>query len=194
MGRIDIGDYVVRRIERAIAVHAPEDDAYVYSFEVRYDDNDPRLPTVWFGWNTEAQVQATLEHRTSDEVEARWNYAHWLQNEIALIGGHGDADGATRFRAWLQHDVGRWYSDEEEADDFDATLEVGEEMTEAFWHTCVDVVAALHQRGRTLGPRGRLIPIIVHELEYHDETIEANERVNPAGLVPDGFYAFCRGD
>ena len=69
-------------------------DVYVVSFLVYDEDDDPRRPTLTIGYNTETRVQQILAAQPgsellpagapTDEAEARWNYAFWLQNELAV--------------------------------------------------------------------------------------------------------------
>jgi hypothetical protein len=40
----------------------------------------------------------------------------------------------------------------------------------------------------------RSIPVLIHELEYCDEIAEQNLAANPAGVVPDAFVSWCRGE
>lgn len=56
------------------------DDIYAVSLFVDESDN----MTVTLGYNTESQVKESLEE--TDEEEARWNYAFWLQNEEFIFG------------------------------------------------------------------------------------------------------------
>ena len=57
-----------------------EADIYVVSLYVYDDNDDPCRPTVTVGYNTESYLNEQIEY-ASDEEEARWNYAFWLQNE-----------------------------------------------------------------------------------------------------------------
>jgi hypothetical protein len=192
MGSRSIEDYVASRVEAAIAASPPEADVYVFSLWVSYVDDDPRRPEVWFGSNTEAQVESSLI-RASDEAEARWNFAFWRQNQIVVIGGE-DWRGAEMFSAWFQYELGRWFTDEDETADPDTTYETCAQMEFHFFRKMADVSAVLHERGVTLGPGGRRIPIIVHELEYHDEIAIQNARANPSEILPVEFLSFCRGE
>jgi hypothetical protein len=192
MGGTSIEDYVAARVEAAIEREPAEADVYAFSFWVSYADDDPRRPEVWFGSNTEAQFESSLD-RASDQAEARWNFAFWRQNQIEVIGGD-DRHGAAMFAAWFEHDLGLWFTDEEETADPDCADEIGSQMQFYFFRKMADVVALLHERGKTLGANAWRLPIIVHELEYHDEIAAQNERVNPSAVLPDEFLRFCRGD
>ena len=133
------------------------------------EDDDPLMPTVTVSYNTETQV------RTFDEDEARWNYAFWLHEELALVADSAeDPDGAELRDAWI-------------ADGARA-----EQVTEDFVDLVVRVVQRLHEEGVIERVFERPIPVLVHELEYYEEIAEQNERANPAGLVAD-FTDWVRG-
>jgi hypothetical protein len=50
---------------------------------------------------------------------------------------------------------------------------------------CVAVAKRLHEAGVMSKKFGRLVPILVHELEYHDGIAEATRRANPRGLAAE---------
>lgn len=97
----------------ALALVPPADlpGVYAVSFLIYDEEDDPRRPTLTIGYNTEDRVRQALAvqpgsdllpaGRPSDEGEARWNYAFWLQNELAVIG-HSTRDpaGARLCEAW----------------------------------------------------------------------------------------------
>lgn len=95
-----VADYVYERATKALA-SVPADqraDAYVVSFFVCDYEDDPRRPTLTIGTNTERQAAAMI-HAASDAAKARWNYAFWLQNESATVGGPLDPNGEGLVRA-----------------------------------------------------------------------------------------------
>src|SRR3954469_8576263 len=105
--------YVVRALEQTPPDVAP--DVYVVSLLVYDEEDDPRLPTVTVGFNTEARVAATMAD-ASDADEARWNFAFWLQNELGVLGDSDrDPNGAAQREAWIRRQ-GLWYDDEADED------------------------------------------------------------------------------
>jgi hypothetical protein len=66
-------DYIAQALEQTPADVAA--DVYVVSLFVYDEEDDPRLPTVTVGFNTEAQVANTTDD-ASDADEARWNDAY----------------------------------------------------------------------------------------------------------------------
>src|SRR4051812_29491756 len=86
-------DYIAHALEQTPADVAA--DVYVVSLLVYDEEDDPRLPTVTVGFNTEEQV-AEIADDASDADEARWNLAFWLQNELGvLVGISRSAAGAS---------------------------------------------------------------------------------------------------
>lgn len=160
-------------------------DVYVVSLFVYDEEDDPRYPTVTVGFNTDAQVAAT-SNDAWDEDEARWNFAFWLQNELAVLGERErDPKGAELRELWVR-EAGLWYSDEDEDADFDAAMEKGEQITSRFVGLIVMITQQLHAEGTITRIFGRPIPVLVHELEYYDEIAEQNRLANPGGLA-DGL-------
>ncbi len=186
-------EHVRERVQAAIR-SIPVDEragAYVVSLFVYDENDDPRAPTAAVGFNTEAAVTAAMEAQPdeyawgtpSDEDEARWNFAFWLQNELDVIADPvHDPAGNFRRGSWIK-ELGLDYSDEEEEDDFDAATEKGEQITAAFLELLVSLTRELHATGILTEVFGRPIPVLIHELEYYDEIADQNRRANPSDLV-----------
>jgi hypothetical protein len=81
------------------------------------------------------------------------------------------------------------YTDEEEEADFDRTLELGERIEAEFRQTSARLGRRLHDDGVIAAKFGRPIPIIVHNLEYEDGTVQLTRAANPKGLA-DEFAAW----
>src|SRR4051794_10248161 len=170
-------DFVVRALERASA-----DDVYVVSLYVYDEEDDPRLPTVTVGFNTEARVAATADD-ASDADEARWNFAFWLQNELVVLGdSERDPEGAALREEWIRR-LGLWYEDEDDEDAYEDDPAGG--ITERFVELIVEITQQLHADGTIKRIFGRPTPVLTHELEYYDEIAEQNRRANPGGLADD---------
>lgn len=147
------------------------DDIYAISLYVNDEEDDPLRPTVTLGYNTERQVRESMQD-ASDEQEARWNYAFWLQN-AELCWGVGESAG----------DVKSWLSEQNLTDRED-------EVTEAFVKLLVDIVRDIHTMGLLRDKFGKEIPILIHELEYYEEIAEQNISANGEELVR-AFVSFC---
>ena len=149
-----------------------EDGIYAISLYVYDEEDDPRRPVAVLGYNTERQVQECIPE-ASDEQEAKWNYAFWLQNEELCLG-HGDT--AKDVRNWI-HGQELW--------------EQEDEITEAFVRLLVMVVKGIHASGLLKDKFGKEIPILIHELEYYDMIATQNIEANGEELVKD-FVLFCQ--
>jgi hypothetical protein len=161
-------------IENALASIARDAaaDAYAVSLFVYDEGDDPLRPTATVGFNTEARVAGEVES-ASDEHEARWNYAFWLQNNLGVLcESDSDPEGADVRDQWIRDS--RLRSDDPEAHDY---------VTRQFVAVLERVVSALHQDGVIEREFGRPIPVLIHELEYYDEIAEQNQRANPRGLA-----------
>ena len=143
-------------------------DVYVVSFFVYDEDDDPARPTLTVGTNTERAVQSALE--STDEPEARWNYAFWQKDHLAVIADRGlDPVGVELRDDWIRaHGLS--------PDDYD-------EISQLFVRLCIDTVKELHSGGTIRTVFGRSIPVIIHELEYYDAIVDQNVEANPDGLV-----------
>jgi ABC-type molybdate transport system substrate-binding protein len=173
------------------ASQAPE--IYAVSFLIDNTDDDPRLPTLLIGYNTETQMrQAISAGRASDPAEACWNYAFWLQNQLTAIGDPAhDPDGAAAREQWIRH-LGLWY--DEPADDANWLTVVGPlaQQIEAHFNTaCTHLARTLHTTGVITATFGRPVPILVHELEYYEQIAVQTESANPPG-VADPFTSWIR--
>jgi hypothetical protein len=169
-------------------------DIYVLSLFVYDEDDDPRRPTVRVGFNTESDVARSAdpaEAFSTDVHEARWNYAFWCQNELALIGDtESDAEGARLREQWAR-DEGLWYDlVEDESPVFD---DLDERLTNGFVSLLEGVVQRLHAAD-IIRIFGKPLPVLIHELEYYDEIASQNLRANPPGVVPDDFVRWCQGE
>jgi hypothetical protein len=190
----ELADHIYETTRDALAGIPDEErpDIYVVSLFVYDEEDDPRRPTVTVGFNTEsdvAQAANPAEAWSTDENEARWNYAFWRQNELALIcDTAADPEGAQLREEWARAQ-GLWY--DVAADDSPVFNEQGEPLTKAFAELLERVVQRLHADdiGRIFG---KTIPVLIHELEYYDEIAEQNLRANPPAAVPDGFVRWCR--
>ena len=158
-----------------------EPDIYVVSLYVEDYNDDPCRPTVTVGYNTESYMNEQTEF-ASDDDEARWNYAFWLQNDDLVFGVDDTADTV---RKWII-DSGFAYCQACNT----TPEEYGTDITKAFVEMLVDIVQELHESGFIKETFGKEIPVLIHELEYYYEIGEQNIRANGIGLAGD-FAEFC---
>lgn len=167
------------------------EDIYVISFFIDNERDDPLQPTLTIGYNTEAQFRHTIAN-ASDEAEARWNYAFWLQNELTVIGDlTRDPDGATARHQWIS-ELGLWYDEQARGEDWTTTVGPMAAKIEAkFNQACVHLARDLHNDGVIKSVIGKPVPVILHELEYYEGIARRTEAANPPGLADD-FTAWVR--
>ncbi|MEV6756536.1 hypothetical protein [Streptomyces sp. NPDC051214] len=185
----DLRTRAMRALNSITAAEAT--DIYALSFLVDNEDDDPRQPVLTIGYNTEKQFRRSIAD-ASDEAEARWNYAFWLQNELTVIGDRArDPGGAAARHRWIS-ELGLWYDEPADSADWTATVGPLAAQIEAHFHqTCVQLAQHLHDSGVLEGAIGRHKPVIVHELEYHEAIARRTEAANPPGLA-DGFTTWVR--
>jgi hypothetical protein len=158
---------------------------YVISFFVYDKEDDPRKPTLQIGYNTLDKVESSKD-KAGSYNEAKWNYAFWLQNNILKLG-IGD-DIALR-DSWVKRN-GLFYEeseeslDEDEDSEFDE-IEAGEKVTEKYIEMLQEIVRKLHSENVIRTKFGKMIPVIIHELEYYKKIIDQNLECNPQELLID---------
>lgn len=160
-------------------------DIYVISLYISNVEDDSEKPMITLGYNTMEQYEKSISH-ASDNAEAKWNFAFWLQNEELIIGdnwGENLEDREMIFE-WINEN-NLYYSYEDEVEDFDKTLRPGDKIIHEFVELCVEVAKQLHYEGVIQQKFGRTIPILIHELEYYDVIAEQNERANPKEVVKE---------
>ncbi len=162
------------KIQRLIAQKISEwqeDDIYVISLYVFDEEDDPCRPVAVLGYNTERQIQKSSSE-ASDEQEARWNYAFWIQNAEMCLG---QGDTAEDIRELIT-EQGLWDSEDE--------------ITPKFVELLVAIVQDIHASGLLKDKFGREIPILIHELEYYEKIARQNIAANGEALDRD-FVSFC---
>ncbi|MBY0413989.1 MAG: hypothetical protein K2Q18_07480 [Bdellovibrionales bacterium] len=186
-------------------IQKPVEQIYALSFFIYDMDDNPLIPTLKVGYNTEDQVKANLKHSSSAD-EARWNYAFWLQNEITAIGPYDSRKNMALYEAyseWLRdlkihftadqlddlQDEAEENEDEEELDRLEDAMTL---VSTQFLSLCGRISLRLHEDGVIKKALGREVPILLHELEYYDRIAEQTKKANPARLAND-FYNWVMG-
>ena len=186
-------DHLQHLVERALASVPAADagDIYAVSFLIDNEDDDPRQPTVTIGYNTETQARRSIQD-ASDQAEARWNYAFWIQNELTVVGDlTSDPAGATARQEWIT-ELGLWYAEPTDLVDWDSVIgPLAAQIAARFSQTCCQLARTLHTTGVIERSVGRTVPVIVHELEYYEAIARQTEAANPPGLA-DEFTSWVR--
>ena len=185
----EMGEFLSNKLKETI-VQWEEHGIYAISLFVYDNCDNPCEPTVTLGYNTEENFCQQIA-RASDEIEAKWNYAFWLQNEEYSFG-IGDTQEIVK--EWIVQQGFCYYTYEEMFDsDQEPDAETYEGITEAFVRELIAVVKDLHKSGFIKNQFGKDIPVLIHELEYYDRIAEQNMEANPPEAVKD-FVKFCIGE
>jgi hypothetical protein len=176
-------DHLLRTFRDVLAAIPAADapDVYAISFLIGHEANDPRKPVITIGYNTESQVKRVLEHAAechAGPAEARWNYAWWLQNDLAAIGDSTrDPEGAAHITQWINS-----------TPEF---RENPERITSRLVRNFVRFAHSLQEVGLIERAIGHQAPVLIHELDYSEQTARQTEAANPPGLADD-FAAWVR--
>ena len=163
-------------------------DIYVISLYVYDDCDNPCKPTVTLGYNTENQVQLEISKGfASDEGEARWNYAFWLQNSSFTFGKDETAETVKK---WLIASGFPYLEDDDVSWNNEEIIEKASNITNAFVSILIEIVRDIHKQGLLTRKFGKELPIIIHELEYYDEIADQNIKANGEKLAND-FAEWC---
>lgn len=181
------------RLKAAIVAIDQAERPAIYALSCWYslEEDDPRYPSLLLGYNTTQQVQAQLYY-ASDEAEAKWNYAFWLQNELVSMGGKADSQLA----AWFQESPFYYSQAEHDANDealFNKLIVISELFNNEFIEVGISLIQQLFRENIIAEIFGRNIPVLLHELEYYDEPVEWTRRANPPGIANEFCQAFGEG-
>lgn len=162
------------------------EDIYAISLFVKNINDNPCRPTVTLSYNTETQV-CKEANNASDEREARWNYAFWLQNDCFCFG-----QGET------EEDVKEWYEVKQLAyiDDDNLVWKsprgcyYKKLVKSVFIRELIRIVKEIHQEKVLTRKYGEEIPIIIHELEYYSEIAKQNIEANGLEGI-ENFVEYC---
>ena len=164
---------------------------YAISFLIYDEDDDPQRPTLTIGYNTQSQVLDNATGQYPDPAEARWNFAYWIQNELAVVGDSArDPDGAAQRTEWIK-ELGLKCDEPEDGTQTPEICDQHDQITARFVEACVRLASSLHTSGLIERTLGHPVPVLVHELEYYEQIAHQTEAANPPGLADD-FAAWVR--
>ncbi len=181
-------------IQTALGNLTKEEAAQIYAFSFFLDDEegDARRPSLRLGYNSLAQWQASIA-KASSKKEAKWNYAFWLQNNLAHIGAP-EAQAAALIEEWIKN-AGWWYSDTDEDSEEEEICarcdEAAFQIKSAFIDLAIRLAQQVHSSGLLTKLGIKPVPIIVHELEYYAAIAQYTVAANPARLA-DEFAAWVQ--
>ncbi|MFG2541047.1 hypothetical protein ACGFOM_01360 [Streptomyces sp. NPDC048594] len=177
---------VCHQVERFPAGLRP--DIYVVSLRVDHVDQDPRLPYVAVGHNTRQEVRRVLTQECSHEGTATWEYAYWQLEGFARVGHVPEDRTGTALHLAEARAQGLWYDEDEQEDGND---DRGDRLGRDFDEVCAAAARALHDEGRLRSVFGRILPVVLFDMDRPGWEVEASEAVNPPGVI-DGFLRHHR--
>ena len=149
-------------------------DVYAFSFYLYCEDDDTRQQMLEVSYNTEKNYKASIDE-AYDEMEARWNYAFWLQKEILALGGPED----DLWQKWVKSTPFYYENDE------DKSKEKYDGISDMFLEMVIELSQKIHADGGLVQKFGKAIPVIMHGLEYCEYEFEWALRANPEGIVDE---------
>lgn len=172
-------EILLNKIKETI-VNSSKEDVYAVSLYLEYYNDNVYMPTVTVSYNTNQNLNENID-RGIDPIEAKWNYAYWLQDELYVFGLD---ETKNIVREWFIKNNFEYMNDEEFFSN-----EINENLIEhidlKIKEELVDIVKNLHDSGFIKEQFGKEIPVIIHELEYYEKILEINKKANPAGLLKE---------
>ena len=185
MDKENIIKHYCAKAERAVRRMSRKEigDIYAISFWKDNVDDDPRRPVVTIGYNTVSHAEAQKQN-ASNAMEAKWNYAYWMQDDTGTLGGND-----TMLRIYFKdeglfytlHELNKAEKQEENGnpEGYMMIEEKDRQMQEAFMDIVIEVANRLHRNETITRALGRDLPVIIHELEYYDQPVGWTAKANP---------------
>ena len=147
MNRETLFESFYTKAEKAIKKMGKQNikDIYAISFWKDNLEDDPRCPVITIGYNTLTQVEVA-KRNASSLMEAKWNYAFWLQNEVGTIGGN-DKNLRLYFKEANLFYTQQEYSRAEKNGEENKLDEQDDQMQLVFMDIIISVIQELHKKG-----------------------------------------------
>ena len=162
-------------------------DIYAFNLYLEYYNDNPYEPTITFGYNTIENYENACKE--TDELEAKWNYAFWLQNEIFVLGIDETKNIVKNW--FLKNNLG--YKTYEEFFDNEIDEKLCDKIDKKIKKEMVEAIKEIQNSNIIKNQFNKEIPIIIHELEYTNELAKLNENANSKNSVKE-FVQFCKGN
>ena len=160
-------------------------DIYAFNLYLEYFNDNPYEPTITFGYNTIENFNQSCQN--TEEQEAKWNYAYWLQNEIFILGLD---ETKTIVKDWfIKNSLG--YKTYEEFFNNEVDEKICNKIDKKVKNELVETIKDIQTCKVIQNKFNREIPIIIHELEYNNDIAKLNQKANNTKLVED-FVRFCK--
>lgn len=151
-----------------------------------YNDN-PYEPTITFGYNSIKNYEKSCKE--TDEQEAKWNYAFWLQNEIFILGLNETKDVVKKW--FIKNHLG--YKSYEEFFSGNINDRLCSKIDKKIKKEIIEAIKEIQNSNIIKNQFNKEIPIIIHELEYTNELAKLNKKANGKTLVKE-FIEFCNNN
>ena len=165
---------------KEVIVNSEKKDVYAVSLYLEYYNDNVYEPTITVSYNTNMYLEECVKDGI-DFIEAKWNYAYWAQNELYVFGLENNKEEIKKW--FVKNNFGYLTYDEFFSQDIDETLI--EEIDTKIKSVLVEVVKELHVSQFIKKQFGNEIPVVIHELEYSDKTLEINKAANPEYLISE---------
>ena len=176
-------NYLIKEIQKALS-SINQSDIYALSLYLEYANDNPYEPIIILGYNTVSNFNKVC--KTVDILEAKWNYAYWLQNEIVVFG---EDESRTIVKNWfIKNNLG--YMTYEEFFSNDINEDLCNKIDDKIKNELIKVVKHLHCSGFINQKFNTEIPVIIHQLEYYNEIAEINKKANPNYLLKEFIEFF----
>jgi hypothetical protein len=172
-------DILLNKIKETI-LNSNKEDVYAVSLYLEYYNDNLYEPNVILSYNTNENVKNVVSEGV-DELEARWNYAYWLQDDLYVFG---ENETKEHVKEWFINN-GYEYLTYDEYYSRDVDEELICEIDDKIKNELIEVVKKLHETNFIKEQFGKEIPVLIHELEYYDEILEINKKANPSYVIEE---------
>ena len=176
-------EIILNKIKEAI-IKSNKEEVYAVSLYLEYFCDNLYEPNVILSYNTNEHLKEVMKDDV-DELEAKWNYAYWLQEELYVFGTGDTKDVVKEW--FIKNNYG--YLTANEYFSSDISDELISEIDMKIREELIEVVKELHNSNFIKEQFCKEIPVLIHELEYYDEILEINKKSNPEYLL-EGFKKF----
>lgn len=181
-----VKDIFYKQIKDEIATWPAKDicaiSFFIESNEFKAYGGHTNLTDFFISYNTEQECDGT-----GPFDEERWNYAFWPQIETAIVDTYEGNEGAQLLLNWYKEqgiqNIGYeapWNSQDEKAN-------IGPVGYSELVMIGAGIAKRLQEEGVIEKIFGRRLPIIIHDLEYGWQSLEATRIANPHGQAKDFF-------
>lgn len=199
----DLRDFMVERIGNWLEKmpEAIRTDVYAASLFI-----DEQGVEIIFSLNTNSRIKAAMAGQAgmpvipalgltglpSDEAEAKWNYAFWLQNpNVRFLSPEGSQDAELWEMVLKKNSLPASDEEYEELDEEDLDR-VDQKRLELMAELAIAVSMKLHQDMILQKTLKKVVPVLVHQLEYYDLTLKWTTAANPPGVAAEfNEYMSC---